>query len=134
LQLPHSVSHCSAPRTYFVRPEGLYVDHRVQEEFPSTVGASSAQTLASGTLHSVLHPTEGTATVYRMGDGNRVLRFTNFKTSNGPDVHIYMVAITCWEIPATICEGLQQTSRHPRRSPGYRVTSAVIQNIHNLNA
>jgi hypothetical protein len=27
-----------------------------------------------------------------MGDGARVLRFTNFKTSNGPDVHIYMVA------------------------------------------
>jgi hypothetical protein len=46
-------------------------------------------------LHSVLHPTDGTATVYHMGDGNRVLRFTNFKTSNGPDVHVYMVAITC---------------------------------------
>jgi hypothetical protein len=27
-----------------------------------------------------------------MGDGTRVLRFTNFKTSNGPDVHVYMVA------------------------------------------
>jgi len=39
-----------------------------------------------------LHPTEGTATIYRMGDGTRVLRFTTFKTSNGPDVHVYMVA------------------------------------------
>jgi hypothetical protein len=27
-----------------------------------------------------------------MGDGTRVLRFTNFSTSNGPDVHVYMVA------------------------------------------
>ena len=27
-----------------------------------------------------------------MGDGSRVLRFTNFTTSNGPDVHVYMVA------------------------------------------
>jgi hypothetical protein len=39
-----------------------------------------------------LHPTEGTATVYRLGDGSRVLPLTNFKTSNGPDVHVYMVA------------------------------------------
>jgi hypothetical protein len=27
-----------------------------------------------------------------MADGSHVLRFTNFKTSNGPDVHVYMVA------------------------------------------
>jgi hypothetical protein len=27
-----------------------------------------------------------------MGDGSRVLRFTDFSTSNGPDVHVYMVA------------------------------------------
>jgi hypothetical protein len=25
-------------------------------------------------------------------DGDRILRFTNFKTSNGPDVHVYLVA------------------------------------------
>jgi Electron transfer DM13 len=27
-----------------------------------------------------------------MGDGSRVLRLTGFRTSNGPDVHVYMVA------------------------------------------
>jgi len=27
-----------------------------------------------------------------MGDGTLVLRLTNFSTSNGPDVHVYMVA------------------------------------------
>jgi hypothetical protein len=27
-----------------------------------------------------------------MGDGTRILRFTGFSTSNGPDVHAYMVA------------------------------------------
>ena len=27
-----------------------------------------------------------------MGDGTRVLRFMNFKTSNCPDVHVYLVA------------------------------------------
>jgi Electron transfer DM13 len=29
---------------------------------------------------------------YQMGDGTRVLRLTSFRTSNGPDVHVYMVA------------------------------------------
>ena len=34
----------------------------------------------------------GTAAIYRLADGGRILRFTNFKTSNGPDVHVYLVA------------------------------------------
>jgi hypothetical protein len=59
---------------------------------PAAQGSSSPQRLASGQFYSVLHPTAGTATIYRMGDGSRILRFTNFKTSNGPDVHVYMVA------------------------------------------
>ena len=77
---------------YAFRPERLVVDRRVHEDFPTTGGGSSVQTLASGTFHGVLHPTQGTATIYRYGDGSRVLRFTNFRTSNGPDVHVYMVA------------------------------------------
>jgi Electron transfer DM13 len=76
---------------YAFRPERLVVNLSVNEAFPGGQ-ASSAQTLTSGTFHSVLHPTEGTATVYRLGDGSRVLRLTSFKTSNGPDVHVYMVA------------------------------------------
>src|SRR6202789_3672085 len=74
------------------RPERLVVNGRVDEAMPSTQGSSSPQPLASGQFYSVLHPTAGTATIYRMGDGSRVLRFTYFTTSNGPDVHVYMVA------------------------------------------
>jgi len=76
---------------YWFRPERLVVNRRVNEAFP-TLNESSAQTLESGTFHSGTHPTEGRATIYRIDNGSRVLRFTNFKTSNGPDVHIYMVA------------------------------------------
>ena len=32
------------------------------------------------------------ATVYQLPDGHRVLRFTEFETSNGPDVRVYLVA------------------------------------------
>jgi len=59
---------------------------------PAAQGSSSPQRLVSGQFYSILHPTAGTATIYQMGDGSRVLRFTGFSTSNGPDVHVYMVA------------------------------------------
>jgi hypothetical protein len=77
---------------YAFRPERLVVNRRVHEEFPTAKGTSAEQTLASGTFYGVAHPTTGTATVYQIGDGSRILRFTNFRTSNGPDVHIYLVA------------------------------------------
>ncbi len=55
----------------------------------SMAGASA---LASGTFHSVAHETTGDATIYRVEGGKRVLRLTNFKTSNGPDVRVFLVA------------------------------------------
>jgi hypothetical protein len=76
---------------YWFRPERLVTNRRVDEVFPA-INNSAAQILESGNFHSGTHPTEGTATIYRIENGSRVLRFTNFKTSNGPDVHIYMVA------------------------------------------
>jgi hypothetical protein len=77
---------------YAFRPERLVVNRRVNEAMPTAQGDSSAQTLVSGHFYSILHPTEGIATVYRLGNGARVLRLTSFSTSNGPDVHVYMVA------------------------------------------
>ncbi len=77
---------------YAFRPERLVVNRRVAEALPTAQGGSSPQPLVSGQFYSILHPTAGTATIYQMGDGTRVLRLTNFSTSNGPDVHVYMVA------------------------------------------
>ena len=77
---------------YAFRPERLVVNRRVDEAMPAAQGSSSPQPLVSGQFYSILHPTAGTAAIYRMGDGSRVLRFTDFSTSNGPDVHVYMVA------------------------------------------
>src|SRR6266478_1308009 len=71
---------------YAFRPERLVVNRRVDEGLPT------AQPLESGHFYSILHPTAGTATIFQMGDGSRVLRLTSFSTSNGPDVHVYMVA------------------------------------------
>jgi len=77
---------------YAFRPERLVVNRRVDEVMPTAQGGLSPQPLVSGQFYSILHPTAGTATIYQMGDGTRFLRFTGFSTSNGPDVHVYMVA------------------------------------------
>ena len=50
-----------------------------------------AQTLFTGTFHGKVHNTSGRATIYKT-NGRLVLRLTNFKTSNGPDVHVVLIA------------------------------------------
>src|SRR5437588_1330149 len=50
-----------------------------------------AKTLFTGKFHGKVHATSGRATVYQEADGRLVLRLTNFKTSNGPDVHVILV-------------------------------------------
>jgi hypothetical protein len=50
------------------------------------------KTLETGNFHGKVHQTSGRATVYQQSDGKLVLRLTNFKTSNGPDVHVILVA------------------------------------------
>src|ERR1700751_4529338 len=87
---------------YAFRPERLVVNRRVDEAMPTAQGESSPKPLVSGRFYSILHPTEGTATIYKMGDGIRVLRLTNFSTSNGPDVHVYMVAADDAKDAATV--------------------------------
>jgi len=77
---------------YEFRPERIVVNKSVDEAMPVFAGGAAPQPVETGTFHSVFHPTEGTATIYREGDGSRLLRLTSFKTSNGPDVHIYLVA------------------------------------------
>jgi Electron transfer DM13 len=74
------------------RPERLFVNATVNESFPAAQASTQARVLATGNFHTGAHDTSGTATVNQLGDGTRVLRLTNFKTSNGPDVHVYLVA------------------------------------------
>src|ERR1700689_3643917 len=77
---------------YAFRPERLVVNRRVDEAMPAAQGSLSPQPLVSRQFYSFFPPTAGTATIYRMGDSRRILRFTGFIPSNGPDVHVYMVA------------------------------------------
>ena len=83
---------------YAFRPERLFIDQTVSEKFPvssapmTAAAASRPAALYSGGFHDVAHKSKGTATVFQLPDGKRVLRLTEFETSNGPDVQLYMVA------------------------------------------
>ncbi|HEY7611390.1 MAG TPA: DM13 domain-containing protein [Gemmatimonadales bacterium] len=86
---------------YLFRPELLFVKTRVNESLPTAAAAqmagpaaarAEAGVLLTGTFHSVAHETHGSATIHDLGQGRRVVRFTDFTTSNGPDVRVYLVA------------------------------------------
>src|SRR5687767_2370955 len=75
---------------YAFRPERLFIDNTVNE----SLAAAMPTTLAEGAFHSNAHETTGKATIVALPDGRRLLRLTNFSTSNGPDVRVYLVAAT----------------------------------------
>jgi len=98
---------------YAFRPERLFVNQTVNESLATSSPAGdmssmeSAGTMtavhepmmsggptaiASGMFHDGSHETGGRAEVFRYADGRRVLRFTDFHTSNGPDVQVLLVA------------------------------------------
>ncbi len=84
---------------YLFRPELLFVNRTVNEALPAAAadrpasgGGRQPTTLASGMFHKGAHETKGTATIHQLAEGTRVLRLTGFETSNGPDVHVYLVA------------------------------------------
>jgi hypothetical protein len=82
---------------YLFRPELLFIDRTVDEKLPETAAPKStteadAVILSSGSFQGLAHETKGVASIYRLPGGKRILRFTEFETSNGPDVRVYLVA------------------------------------------
>ena len=67
-----------------MKPDTMKQDDKMMHE-------GMAKTLFTGKFHGKVHATSGRATVYQETDGKLVLRLTNFKTSNGPDVHVILV-------------------------------------------
>ena len=89
----------------YFEPQALFIDKRVNEALPvaeapaqPASGAGQAapprgpRNLASGDFRPVEHTTSGQARVVELADGRRILRFEDFRTSNGPDVRVYLTA------------------------------------------
>ncbi len=68
----------------------LWIDVVVQETLPD---AKSATVVANGRFRDAdsAHKGSGKATVLRTAGGSHVLRFTEFKSTNGPDLKVYLV-------------------------------------------
>jgi len=81
---------------YVFRPELLFINRTVNEEFPGGEAMASidkgAMSVTKGSFKGLAHETKGLASIYQLPDGKRTLRLTEFETSNGPDVHVYLTA------------------------------------------
>lgn len=71
------------------RPEKLFINEKVNETIPAKNSAST-KLLSEGSFESYAHETKGTALI-NLVDGKPVLSLKDFETSNGPDVHVYLV-------------------------------------------
>lgn len=54
--------------------------------------AQNSTPVETGSFHGQVHSTSGRASIYEGSGGKMILRLTNFKTSNGPDVHVLLIA------------------------------------------
>jgi Electron transfer DM13 len=86
----------------------LFINVQVDEALPgaSSAPASTSSTatssatpslaaLVSGAFYNVEHDgVAGKATLYKQADGSTVLRLTDFKVLNGPDLYVYASSVT----------------------------------------
>jgi hypothetical protein len=92
------------------QPQKLLIDQRVDEALPAAAAPPPATspagsgarppatpaarqspvTLAAGTFRSLGHATAGRAVALDVGDGMRFLRLEDLRTSNGPDLLVYL--------------------------------------------
>jgi hypothetical protein len=54
--------------------------------------AQSGTPEATRTFHGQVHATSGKVAIHDGKNSEKILRFTQFKTSNGPDVHVILIA------------------------------------------
>ncbi len=68
----------------------LWNDHVVSESFADEANAA---TIAVGKIQDAdeFHKGSGSAKILRTTDGKQILRFTDFHTTNGPDLKVYLV-------------------------------------------
>lgn len=86
------------------QPWRLFLDQTVDEDLPvaspgqldgqmhkgRTSSSSAPRNLASGSFISHEHETRGTVRVLELPDGQRILRLEDFRTSNGPDLKVWL--------------------------------------------
>ncbi len=72
----------------------LFIDRTVQETFPKAGTSASTSKVKSGNFRNgdSFHKGSGQAVIHRLADGSRLLRLENFKSTNGPDLRVYLAS------------------------------------------
>jgi len=78
--------------TAIVPSHNAYAQDAMKADSKMAMASDAGKPLETGQFHGKVHSTEGRATIYSAADGSEVLRLTHFKTSNGPDVHVLLIA------------------------------------------
>ena len=81
----------------------LWIDNIVNE---TLADADKASKIATGQFKDAdsIHKGSGTAQLIRTQGGSHVIRFTNFKSTNGPDLKVYLVETDKIEQSADVTE------------------------------
>lgn len=69
------------------QPQKLFIDERVDEALPA-----EPKVLSASSFRSLGHATSGRAVALELEDGRRFLRLDDLRTSNGPDLFVYLSA------------------------------------------
>ncbi len=69
------------------------VETKMNEEMPKEMMEAANVVVKSGQFRDgdSFHKGAGTATIYKLADGQQVLRFEDFKVTNGPDLRVLLV-------------------------------------------
>ena len=80
-----------------------------QQAMPDDMPAEPV-VLHSGSFITIdaIHKAEGAAIIYELPDGRRVLRFEDFRSANGPDLHVYLSSAA----PKSAFAGLGEDALH----------------------
>ena len=70
----------------------LMPDKAMDDDMPSSDGSTTAKVLREGQFVDAdsFHKGSGKVTIYRLPDKKRILRFEDFKVTNGPDLHVIL--------------------------------------------
>ncbi|GAU66519.1 hypothetical protein SSP35_03_01670 [Streptomyces sp. NBRC 110611] len=105
---------------YLFQPWKAFTKNEVNEALPAATAAASPSApadpsrqqpnpskkeLANGRFVTHEHATSGTARTVRLADGGHVLRLEDLKTSDGPDVRVYLSTREAGAVKAGLGDG-----------------------------
>jgi hypothetical protein len=98
--LSASAETTSAPEATAAMATAMVAPTSAAADPMPTEAMDDMRILAQGSFYHIAHEGEGTATIYQLADGTRVLRFEAFEVLNGPDLHVWLVPVD--PVPNTV--------------------------------